>query len=189
MLVDPRQVRAGDDGRLRCVQCGMTYDLEPGTAARAVREQAAAFVAAVTGTPGSARDRRPAPRTWSVNAYAAHVADVLARLTDRLERILAEPSPELRGYDEDAEVRRGHFDDIPAEDSARLVTELAAAAVTVLEGIAASPDADALWQRTGVHTEQGELAAWLVACDLAHELHHHAADVVAVGHRAEVLHD
>jgi hypothetical protein len=185
--VDPHQVRAGDDGLLRCTQCGMAYDLEPGTAPEAVRREAAAFVAAVAGTPGSARDSRPEPRTWSVNAYAAHVADVLARLTDRLERILAEPSPELQGFDEDEQVRRGHFDDVPADRSATRVVEGAAAAVALLQRIADDPDADRLWRRTGVHTEQGELAVWQVACDLAHELHHHAADVVAVAHRAEDL--
>lgn len=187
--MDPRQVHSDPDGILRCSQCGTGYDLEPGTAPGAVREQAASFVAAVTGVPASARDQRPDPRTWSVNGYAAHTADVLALLTRRLRLILTEDSPELAGYDEDGEARRGRFDDIPAQQSVTAVAAQAADAVAVLEQVAADPDADRLWQRRGVHLEQGELALWQVACDIVHELHHHAADVVAVGHRVDDFRD
>lgn len=187
--MDPRQVHHDSSGILRCSECGMSYDLEPATAPRAVREQAAGFVAAVTGVPASARDQRPDPRTWSVNGYAAHVAHVLERLTARMRLLLAEDSPQIVGYDEDAEARRGRFDEVPAQQSAGAVTQHAADAVTVLDQVAADPDADRLWQRRGTHLEQGELALWQVACDIVHELHHHAADVVAVGHRVDDLRD
>jgi hypothetical protein len=187
--VDPRQVHHDSRGILRCSQCGIGYDLDPGTAPGAVREQAAGFVAAVTGVPASARDQRPDPRTWSVNGYAAHTADVLGLLTRRMRLILTEESPQLVGYDEDGEAARGRFDDVPAPQSVSALTERAADAVTGLEQVAADPDADRLWQRRGVHLEQGELALWQVACDIVHELHHHAADVVAVGHRVDDLRD
>jgi hypothetical protein len=117
------------------------------------------------------------------------VAHVLERLTGRMRLLLTEDSPQIVGYDEDVEARRGRFDEVPAQQSAGAVTEHAADAVTVLEQVAADPDADRLWQRRGTHLEQGELALWQVACDIVHELHHHAADVVAVGHRVDDLRD
>jgi hypothetical protein len=187
--VDPRQVHSGDDGLLRCSQCGMAYDLEPSGAVAAVRRQAAAFVAAVTASPASARDQRPDPRTWSVNGYAAHVADVVGHLTDRMRRILEEDTPDLPGYDEDSESRRGRFDDVPAQRSSMLVAERAADAVAVLEKVAGDADGERLWRRSGTHPEQGQLALWQVACDVVHELHHHTEDVVAVTHRVDDLRD
>lgn len=187
--MDPRQVHTGDDGLLRCSHCGMVYDLEPGTAADAVRARAAEFVAAVTQTPASARDQRPDERTWSVNGYAAHTAAVVERLTDRMRRILDEDVPDIRGVDEDALAEREHFDDVPAQRSAALVAERAAAAVGVLEDVASHPDAMNRWRRYGLHSEQGQLALWQVACDIAHELHHHSEDVVAVRHRVDDLRD
>lgn len=187
--VDPRQVHSGDDGLLRCVQCGMRYDLEPAGAAEALRADAAAFVAAVARTPASARDQRPDPATWSVNGYAAHVADVVGLMRDRMRRILEEDAPDLPYYDEQAEAQRRHFDDVPAHESATLVAERAADAVHVVERVAADPDADRLWQRYGVHPQQGRLALWQVACDAVHELRHHASDVVAVTHRVDDLRD
>ncbi|MFP5334762.1 MAG: DinB family protein [Actinomycetes bacterium] len=187
--MDPRQVHSGDDGLLRCSQCGMVYDLEPGDAPSAVRRRGADLVAAVTGTPAATRDQRPDPATWSVNAYAAHVADTLELLTTRVRRLLEEDDPDLPGYDQDAEARRRHFDDVPAQQSVVLVTERAAALVSVLEGVAADPDAERLWRRTGTHREQGPLALWQVVCDVVHELRHHAEDVVAVAHRVDDLRD
>ena len=187
--MDPRQVHTGDDGLLHCSHCGMVYDLEPGTAADAVRARAAEFVAAVAATPASAQDQRPDPRTWSVNAYAAHTAEVVGRLTDRMRRILDEDVPDIQGVDEDALAEREHFDDVPAQQSAGLVAERAAAAVAVLDEVASRPDAMELWRRYGTHSEQGQLALWQVACDVVHELHHHGEDVVAVRHRVDDLRD
>jgi uncharacterized damage-inducible protein DinB len=163
----------------------MRYDLDPGNAAGSVRKQAAAFVAALTETPASARAQRPDARTWSINGYAAHTADVALLLTERMRRILGEDRPQLHAYDEDGQARRGRFDEVPAQRSAMLVTERAAQAVTVLDELARDPDADRLWRRSGVHPEQGEIGLWLVVCDLVHELHHHADDVVAIAHRVD----
>jgi hypothetical protein len=182
-------VHTGDDGLLRCSYCGTVYDLEPSTAPDAVRRHAAEFVAAVTAAPASARDQRPDERTWSVNGYAAHTAEVVGRLTERMRRILEEDVPDIQGVDEDALAEREHFDEVPAQRSAGLVAERAAAAVTVLEDVAARPDAMDQWRRYGTHSEQGQLALWQVACDIVHELHHHAEDVIAVAHRVDDLRD
>lgn len=182
-------MHSGDDGLLRCAQCGTVYDLEPGDAPSAVRGRCADFVAAVTGTPASARDQRPDPATWSVNSYAAHVADTLGMLTTRVQRLLEENDPDLPGYDQDAEARRRHFDDVPAQQSVVEVAERAATLVSLLEAVAADPDAERLWRRTGTHRQQGPLALWQVVCDAVHELRHHAQDVVAVAHRVDDLRD
>lgn len=184
-MVDPRQVRPDPDGILRCTQCGLAYELAPREAAAALREYGAALVAAVTETPEPGRDQRPDARTWSVNGYAAHAADVAGVLTARMRQVLDEDSPELDGYDEDRVARRGGFDDVPARESTVLLVERVADAALVLDGVATGDDAERLWRRAGAHPSQGEVALWQVACDLVHELHHHTGDVVGVAGRVE----
>jgi len=187
--VDPRQVRPGDDGVLRCAQCGTRYDLEVTAAAGAVRGAAAELVAAVTATPASARDQRPDPGTWSVNAYAAHVGDALRVLAGRITRLVEEDRPDLPAWDHERDVERLRQDTVPVQRSVMVVTEQAAVVVAVLERVAADPDAERLWRRTGTHPQLGEVGLWQVAGDAVHELRHHAADVVAVAHRVDDLRD
>jgi hypothetical protein len=187
--VDPHQVRPDDEGLLRCTGCGFAYDLDPAGAAAAVRRRSADFVAGLATVPQSAVDQRPDPRTWSVNGYAAHVADVTGLMCTRLHRVLEEDHPDLLAYDEALRAERGHFDTIPVQRSITELSEHVVDAVAVLDRVSADPDADGLWRRTGEHPEQGELAMWQVACDLVHELQHHAQDVVAVVHRVDDLRD
>ena len=62
---------------------------------RAVREQAA-------GLPGDLLDRRPAPREWSAAELLGHLWDSEIAYSFRARAILAQDSPQLIGYDQDA---------------------------------------------------------------------------------------
>lgn len=106
-----------------------------------------------------------------------------------MRRILDEDVPQLQGFDEDELARRGRYDEVPAQRSVTQVAERSATAVAVLEQVAADPDADRLWRRTGDHSQRGQLALWQVACDVVHELHHHAEDVTTVARRVDDLRD
>jgi uncharacterized damage-inducible protein DinB len=107
------------------------------------------------------------PGKWSIKEVVGHVADAERVFAYRVLRIARGDATPLPGFDENAYVPAGSFDDRPL---ASLLAELAAvrrATVALLAGL----PADA-WRRAGTASGTAvtvRAAAWMTA---GHELHH-----------------
>lgn len=174
--MDPQQVQRGDDGVMRCTQCGFAYELDAAATAQRAGEGLEAFQFAVLGVPEARQPRRPAPTVWSVNAYAAHMAEAATVIYERVRTIAEHDRPTLEYYDESEAVERGKYDDRPAVDSLEPLRESVGAFRRYLEQL--PPDG---WSRVGLHTRAGEVTLSEIAQDMPHELEHHAADVTRIG--------
>lgn len=174
--MDPQQVVRGDDGVMRCKQCGFAYQLDAQETARHAGEGLEAFQFAVLGVPERLQAQRPSAHVWSVNAYSAHMAEAATVIYERVRNIAEQDRPTLEWFDENEAVERGNYDDRPAVESLEPLRESVTAFQHLLEEL--PPDA---WDRVGIHTRAGEVRLSEIAQDMPHELEHHAADVVRIG--------
>jgi hypothetical protein len=174
--MDSQQVVRGDDGVMHCTQCGFAYDLDSQETARRAGDGFDAFQFAVVAVPERLQPERPAPDIWSVNAYAAHMAEAANVIYERVRNIAEQERPTLEWYDENEAVERGRYDDRPAVESLEPLRESVTAFRHYLEGL--PPEA---WDRVGIHSKAGEVRLSEIAQDMPHELEHHAEDVTRIG--------
>ena len=174
--MDPQQVVRGDDGVMRCTQCGFAYDHNAEETARLAGDGFEAFQFAVLGVPERLQARRPSSDVWSVNAYAAHMAEAATVIYERVRNITEQDRPTLEWYDESEAVERGNYDQRPAVESLEPLRESVAAFRRFLEHLV--PGA---WDRVGIHSRAGEVRLSEIAQDMPHELEHHADDVLRIG--------
>jgi hypothetical protein len=174
--MDPTQVVRDEHGVMRCRECGFPYDLPPAEVVRRARAAVESVRAAVESVPEAQRGRRPSPDVWSVNGYAAHLADAATVIGERVRSIAETDRPPLPYYDQDQAAVARNYDGQPA---ARSLSRIAEAAGSTADYLAALPP-DA-WQRTGVHERAGDVRLAEIAHDLPHELEHHAEDIRRVG--------
>jgi uncharacterized damage-inducible protein DinB len=117
---------------------------------------------------------RPAPGTWSVLEYAAHVRDVHRIFGERLRLILDEVDPLFANWDQDATAVAERYD---LQDPAVVAVELAEAAEETAARFAAVPD-DA-WQRPGRRSNGSSFTALTLGQYYLHDVVHHTHDVHA----------
>lgn len=118
--------------------------------------------------PASRLKRRPASGKWSAHEHACHLAVVHGLFLDRLEYILATPSPVITPYDP------GHDDPDDAlmaldlDESLRRYADDRARLVTRLRQLS-----DADWQRTAAHGEYSHYSVFIMFRHLAlHDFFH-----------------
>jgi hypothetical protein len=174
--MDPQQVTRGDDGVMRCTECGFAYDLDPQETARRAGDGFDAFEFAVLAVPERLQPQRPAPGVWSVNAYTAHMAEAANVTYERVRNIAEQDRPMLEWYDENEAVERGRYDDRPAMESLEPLRASVAAFRRYVEGL--PPEA---WNRVGIHSRAGEVRLSEIAQDMVHELEHHTQDITRIG--------
>jgi hypothetical protein len=118
----------------------------------ALREQA-------SGLSGELLGRRPEPREWSVSELLGHLWDSEIAYSFRARAILAQESPRLIGYDQDAwaALARPVF--------AELLDAFTALRTANLALIRHTPEA--LWDRLGIHEERGPLSFRLLTATMA----------------------
>ena len=120
--------------------------------------------------------RRPSPEVWSALEYAAHVRDVIDFYADRIDRVLNEERPQMRGADFGAMPEgRGYLE----EDPAVVVDEIAGSWVVVEERLR-SLSADQ-WARIGIGMDGDERTLLVLARRLAHDGQHHLLDLDRLG--------
>ena len=91
--------------------------------------------------------RRPAPREWSVAELLGHLWDSEIALSFRSRLILAQDTPQLIGYDQDA------WATLARPPFAELLDAFTALRTANLALVRGTPEA--LWDRFGVHEERG----------------------------------
>jgi uncharacterized damage-inducible protein DinB len=118
-------------------------------------------------TPEQWRDH-PIPGTWSVAELVAHLLDCDLVFADRMKRIIAEDSPTLVAFDEQAWINRLLSNDMPVDEAAAL---FAANRQWMARILRAQDEAD--FARAGNHTEKGKQTLTDVLAYATNHLDHH----------------
>jgi hypothetical protein len=100
---------------------------------------------------------REAPGEWSVREIVHHLGDSEMAAAFRIRLILAEDSPIIHGYAQEAFARHLHYD-LPVEPSLAAFAAARASTAPLLRSLSGNE-----WQRAGTHTEFGPMSAetWL----------------------------
>jgi uncharacterized damage-inducible protein DinB len=118
-------------------------------------------------TPEQWRDH-PIPGTWSVAELVAHLLDCDLVFSDRMKRIIAEDSPTLVAFDEQAWIIRLDSNAMPVDEAAALF----AANRQWMTRILRAQD-EAAFARSGTHTEKGRQTLADVLVYATNHLDHH----------------
>jgi hypothetical protein len=110
----------------------------------------------------------PIPGTWSVQEVILHLLDSDLVGSDRIKRVIAEPTPTLLAYDENLWIKHLGYNSLDAGTACevfRLNRKITAAILRQLP--------DEAFRRTGNHTERGiESLQMLVEGYIEHLQHH-----------------
>lgn len=119
--------------------------------------------------------RRPAPEVWSALEYAAHTRGVLAFYRERIELVLTEDRPTMRGVD--AEQRAQEEARYHDEDPVAVADGIAAEASRLAELLGGLDDAG--WARVGLSSEGtgAERTVRVLAERVVHDAQHHLLDI------------
>lgn len=112
---------------------------------------------ALAGATEAELDARPAPGKWSAREIVHHLGDSEMNGAMRLRIMLASPSPQVIGYDQDDYARRLYYDR-PIEASLDAFRAARASTGELLDRMT-----PAQWQIVGVHSEAGHYTTerWL----------------------------
>jgi uncharacterized damage-inducible protein DinB len=122
-------------------------------------------------TQGLSREQEhahPGPGDWSIAQLVVHVLDTDLVYADRMKRVLAEESPRLIAFDENAWMARLHPEAMPVEEAVNLFVAHRRWMTRLLRLCAESDFA-----RTGVHSEVGEQSLAQILIYITNHLDHH----------------
>jgi S-DNA-T family DNA segregation ATPase FtsK/SpoIIIE len=164
----------------RCEECGFEAgSLAPADTVAALRALPRRYRAPLTRfLPGEDGDavlrRKPDPSTWSALEYACHVRDVFAVYAERLERTLAEETPELESMRRDGRAVRDRYNEQQPAPVADQLTKNAEHLAAQLEHLT-----EADWERTAIlsYPEPAPRTVLWMARRVAHEGNHHLLDI------------
>ena len=112
--------------------------------------------------------RRPAAGKWSAHEHACHLAVVHGLFFDRLEHILATPSPVITPYDPGRDDPDDALMALDLDESLRRYADDRARLVSRLRELS-----DADWQRTAEHGEYSHYSVFIMFRHLAlHDFFH-----------------
>jgi len=104
---------------------------------------------AVAGATDEQLDARPAPNKWTAREVVHHLADSEMTAAIRLRLLIATPSPQIAGYDQD-EFARTLYYDRPISASLDAFNAARRSTAEILERLT-----PAQWLGAGTHTEHG----------------------------------
>jgi hypothetical protein len=130
-----------------------------------------AIAAALEGISDVELEAREGPGEWSPREIVHHLADSEMTSAVRLRLLIAEDSPNILGYDQEAFVRRV-YPERPIEPSLAAFQGARAATAPILRRLSKEE-----WQRAGTHSESGPYAVedWLQI--YASHAHDHADQI------------
>ena len=118
--------------------------------------------------PADILKRRPAPRKWSAHEHACHLAHVHRLFFDRLDYMLAVPSPVITPYDPGESDPDDLLLSMNLEDCLRRYVDDRHSLVVRLRTLS-----DAEWRRTAEHGEYRHYSVFIMFRHLAlHDLFH-----------------
>lgn len=129
------------------------------------------ITASLEGISDAEMEAREGPDEWSPREIVHHLADSEMTSAIRLRRLLAEESPEIVGYDQEAYARILYYGR-PIEPSLGAFRYARESTAQLLERMT-----DVEWQRAGTHSESGaySVEGWLET--YAVHAHEHADQI------------
>ncbi|WP_156253487.1 DinB family protein [Pseudactinotalea terrae] len=118
--------------------------------------------------------RRPLPFVWSPTEYAAHIRDMAAVMTGRLQLILTQDDPPFPDWDQDAAAIAG---DYAHEEPGEVATQVSAAVGRLSTAYGAVHESQ--WDRPGRRSNGSVFTAFTLGVYALHDLEHHVHDVGA----------
>jgi hypothetical protein len=157
----------------RCPECGYvatatTRPAVPGL----IRENAAAWEAALRHRNAGDVRIRPREDRWSATEYGCHVRDVFRIFDERLMMMLEQDDPVFPNWDQDATAVADHYQD---QDPAVVSGQLTEAAHRIADRFAGLTDPQ--WDRTGSRSDGARFTVDSFARYLIHDPVHHLHDV------------
>lgn len=107
---------------------------------------------ALTGAAGSEVDYRPSPEQWSVRQIVAHLSDSEMSAAFRFRRIIAEENPHFDGFDQDLWAEKLDYAKRKYSQSLEMFRRVRAENYELLKDLP-----EEAFQRTGIHSERGQL--------------------------------
>ncbi|HWL10901.1 MAG TPA: DinB family protein [Planctomicrobium sp.] len=111
---------------------------------------------------------QPIPGTWSTMQVLCHLADFEPIYADRMKRIIAEENPLILSGDPDLFARHLSYDQRDPQDELDLVD-----AVRRQLGRILSSHPESIFQRTGRHSEDGEISLETLLTRITNHIPHH----------------
>lgn len=113
---------------------------------------------------------RPVAGKWSTLEVVCHIADFDPILADRIKRVLSHDKPTLLGADENLFASVLSYQDRDIEEELAVIDATRAQLGRILRAMPA-----AAYQRTGVHSERGELTVERLLTLATNHIPHHVA--------------
>jgi len=113
--------------------------------------------------------RRPEkPGKWSIMQVIQHLADTEVVYRYRMRMILAQPAPEIQGYDQDLWAANLNYNEMDLREAPEIIRVLRAANLKMLRGLN-----ETQLKRYGLHSERGpESIRKILQMIAAHDLLH-----------------
>jgi hypothetical protein len=112
----------------------------------------------MAGAPEDELDTAPAPGKWTAREVVHHLGDSEMTSAIRLRLLIATPSPQIVGYDQDLFAQRLYYKVRPVEASLDALNAARRTSAEILERLG-----EAEWLREGTHSELGRYTVerWL----------------------------
>jgi hypothetical protein len=113
---------------------------------------------ALAGATDEELGTEPAPGKWSAREIVHHLADSEMTSAIRLRLLVATPSPQIVGYDQEVFAKRLYYQDRPIEASLDAFNAARRTTAEILDRLS-----EAEWLREGTHSETGRytIERWL----------------------------
>ena len=105
---------------------------------------------------------------WSIMQVIHHLAETELVYRYRMRMILAQPAPEIQGYDQDMWATELKYNEMDLDEALEIIRVLRSANLKMLRGLS-----EAQWERYGMHSERGpESIRKIMQMIAAHDLLH-----------------
>jgi len=131
-------------------------------------QQLATLQAEIAGIDDAALRRPEKPGKWSIMQVIQHLADSEVVYRYRMRKILAQPTPEIQGYDQDLWATNLNYNEMDLREALEIIRVLRAANLKMLRGLN-----ETQLERYGLHSERGpESIRKILQMIAAHDILH-----------------
>ena len=128
----------------------------------------ASLQAEIAGIDDATLRRPEKPGKWSILQVIQHLADTEVVYRYRMRMILAQPTPEIQGYDQDLWATNLNYNDMDLSEALEIIRVLRAANLKMLRGLN-----ETQLERSGMHNERGpESIRKILQMIAAHDILH-----------------
>lgn len=124
-------------------------------------------------------DAKPIAERWSTRQVICHIADFEPVYADRMKRVIAEENPTLLGGDPDQFAAKLSYESRDIENELRLIETVRIQMAAIFKTLDKS-----VFERTGMHTRDGELTLKVLLERITGHIPHH---VVAVEEKKRAI--